>query len=284
MTARVRADLLLTLSAAIWGFAFVAQRIGMEHVGPLSFNGIRFLIGALVLVPVIKARRAQAAPWRDDLRRGLALGLVLFCGATLQQVGLVWTTAGKAGFITGLYVVLVPILGRLAGQRTARATWAGAILAVLGLYLLTVTGRVIPSRGDLLVLGGAVFWALHVLLVGQYSPRTDPIRLAALQFAVCGGLSLVAAIVRETTTPAAVTAALPSILYTGLLSTGVAYTLQVVAQRQAPPAHAAIILSFEAVFALLGGALILDETLGARGLVGCAVMLAGMVVAQLRRG
>lgn len=281
MTTRMRADLLLLLAAAIWGFAFVAQRVGMDFVGPLTFNGVRFALGALVLVPLACARAATAAPWRNDLPRGLVLGVVLCGGATLQQWGMVTTTAGKAGFITGLYVILVPLLGLLARQRTARNTWLGAVLAVAGMFLLTVTEGFAIARGDVLVLCGALFWAVHVLLIGRYSPRTEPVRLAALQFAVCAVLSLAGGLVLEHPTIASVRAATWPILYAGLLSTGVAYTLQVVAQQKAPPAHAAIILSLEAVFALLGGLLLLGESLGARELVGCAIMFVGMIVSQV---
>jgi drug/metabolite transporter (DMT)-like permease len=283
MTPRLRADLLLLLAAAIWGFAFVAQRLGMDFVGPLTFNGVRFALGALVLVPIARARASSAASWRDDLPRGLALGVVLFGGATLQQWGMVTTTAGKAGFITGLYVILVPLLGLLVHQRTAVNTWLGAVLAVGGMFLLTVTERFTIARGDLLVLAGALFWAVHVLLIGRYSPRTEPVRLAALQFAVCAILSLGGSLALEHPTTANLRAAMGPILYAGLLSTGVAYTLQVVAQQKAPPAHAAIILSLEAAFALLGGVIVLGESLGARGLAGCAVMLAGMILSQVER-
>ncbi len=283
MPPRLRADLMLVLAAAIWGFAFVAQRLGMDFVGPLTFNAARFAIGAVVLMPLARLRARNAASWRDDLPRGLALGTVLFCGANLQQWGLITTTAGNAGFITGLYVILVPILGLAVGQRTRLATWIGAALAVVGLFLLAVTDRLTMVTGDLLVLVGAIFWAVHVLLIGRFSPRTEPVRLAALQFAVCAGLSLGGALVFEDVAWAGIRGAAGPILYAGLLSTGIAYTLQVVAQQQAAPAHAAIILSLEAVFALLGGVVILGESLGTRGLVGCTVMLAGMILSQVER-
>ncbi len=277
-------DLLLLLTATIWGLAFVAQRLGMEHVGPFAFNAIRFAIGALVLVPLVRARAHHAEGWRDDLCHGAVLGLILFGGATLQQWGVVFTTAGKAGFITGLYVVLVPFLGLFVGQRTALGTWLGAVVAVVGLYLLAMNESLTIARGDLLVLIGALFWAVHVLVIGRYSPRTDPVRLACLQFATCAVLSTMAALTLESTTWSGVRGAAWPILYAGLLSTGVAYTLQVIAQRRAPAAHAAVILSLEAVFAALGGALMLGETLGLRALVGCALMLAGMILSQVGPG
>lgn len=280
----LRAEGLLLLTAAIWGFAFVAQRVGMEHVGPFGFNGVRFALGCLVLLPLLaRGGRGSGGGRRSLLGDGLLAGLVLFGGASFQQVALVYTTAGNAGFITGLYVVLVPILGLPLGQRTHAGTWLGALLAAAGLYLLSVTAELALSPGDLLVLVGAGFWAAHVLLLGWLSPRQEPLRLAFAQYAVCALLSLgVSAAVEPNTAAGYLAAALP-ILYGGLLSVGIAYTLQVVAQRVARPAHAAILLSLEAVFAALGGWLLLGETLSPRGLSGCALMLAGMLLSQLWR-
>ncbi|MGD8440971.1 MAG: DMT family transporter [Holophagae bacterium] len=283
MNDKLRSDLLLLMAAAIWGFAFVAQRMGMEHLGPFTFNTFRFLMGAAVLVPIVSwwGRSGRAAPWPIDLRRGAILGLVLFGGASLQQWGVVYTTAGKAGFITGLYVVLVPILGLFIGQRTKGRTWVGAVLAVVGLYLLTMTDHLVMSLGDTLVLAGALFWAMHVLLIGRWAPHTDPVRLAALQFLVCGVISGAVGLPLEQPTLEAVADTAGPLLYAGLASTGIAFTLQVVAQRHAPPAHAAIILSLEAAFAVLGGWLLLGEILSVRGLIGCVLMLSGMILSQL---
>jgi drug/metabolite transporter (DMT)-like permease len=282
--ALLRDDALLLLTSAIWGFAFVAQRVGMEHLGPFVFNGIRFALGSLSLVPLIVTRRRRPAASLAAAPRllgwGLLAGAVLFGGASLQQMGIVYTTAGKAGFITGLYVVLVPLTGLLWGQRAGRGRWIGALLAAAGLYLLSVTGRFSIARGDLLVLFSAVFWAAHVQLIGWLSPKLDPLKLAAIQFAVCSLLSLAVSLVSETTRLDDVVQAAIPILYGGLASVGVAYTLQVVVQKTAHPAHAAILLSLESVFALIGGWLLLGETLGPRGLTGCALMLAGMLVSQ----
>jgi len=281
-------DALLLLTAGIWGFAFVAQRAGMEHVGPFTYTAVRFALGALALLPLVLARRraarreaAASRPRIHPLTAGLLAGAVLTGGALLQQTGLVTTTAGKAGFVTGLYVVLVPLAGLLWGQRAGWSRWVGAVLAAGGLYLLSVTGRFTIGRGDLLVLLGALFWTGHVLLLGWLSPRTDAVALACVQFAVCAALSgAVLPFVERPSLGALRAAALP-ILYGGLLSVGVAFTLQVVAQRRAPPAHAAILLSLETVFAALGGWWLLGERLGARGLAGCALMFAGMLCAQL---
>ncbi|MCP4573773.1 MAG: DMT family transporter [bacterium] len=277
-----RANLMLLLAAAIWGFAFVAQRMGMEHMGPLYFNGIRFALGAAVLLPFIAVGRRRRttgtpAPWRA----GLVAGILICAGSTLQQYGLVYTTAGKAGFITGLYVVLTPMLGLFWGQRTGRGPWFGAVLAAVGLYLLSAKGLTGIALGDGLVLLSAFFWAGHVQWVGRAVGGADPLELAAVQFGVCSLLSLVGGLLFETLDPAAVRAAAVPILYAGVMSVGGAYTLQVVAQRHARPAPTAIILSLEAVFAALGGWIVLHEVLPVRGLVGCGIMLAGVLVAQL---
>ncbi len=214
-------------------------------------------------------------------RAGLIAGAVLVFGASLQQVGLVSTTAGKAGFITGLYVVLVPLSGLLWGQRTGWSAWAGAVLCVVGLFFLSVTSAFTVERGDLFVLAGSFFWAAHVQVVGWLSPRTDPVRLACVQFAVCSAGSAGGALLAERVSASAVLAAAGPILYGGILSVGIAYTLQVVAQRRAPPAHAAILLSLESVFAAVGGSVLLGERLGARGALGCALMFGGMIVSQV---
>lgn len=287
--AAIRADILCLITALIWGLAFVAQRIGMEHMGPMGFNGIRFALGAMVLAPLAmrSMRYPPPAPFLAGGNPGfpwlggLVAGTVLFAGASLQQVGLKYTTAGKAGFITGLYVVLVPMLGFFLGQRPARGDVVGAVAAAVGLYFLSVTESFSLAPGDGLELVGAFFWAGHVLVIGWLSPRTRALPLAMAQYVVCSGLSLACAFAFEELTWEGIRGASWAILYGGILSVGLAYTLQVVAQRDAKPTHAAILLSFETVFAALGGAVMLDESLGARGLFGCALMFAGMLASQL---
>jgi drug/metabolite transporter (DMT)-like permease len=285
----LRADGLLLLTAIIWGAAFVAQRMGMEHIGPFTFNGVRFALGALALQPLIwrmqKGRDGAGVEPARIIRCGLLAGCVLFAGAALQQVGIVYTTAGKAGFITGLYVVMVPLFGLMLGQRAGVGTWLGALAAAAGLYLLSVNEDFSIAYGDVLELVGAVFWAAHVLLIGRLSPgmdATDAVKLAAAQFAVCSALSLGAGVIFEPVTWEGIRAAAVPILYGGLMSVGVAYTLQVVAQRDADPAHAAIILSLEAVFAAVTGFFLLDEVLATRALIGCGLMLGGMLLSQLK--
>jgi drug/metabolite transporter (DMT)-like permease len=288
----VKADLLLLLTAAIWGLAFVAQRVGMDYVGPFTYNAVRFAVGSLSLLPLILLSRKKEQQARPELTSGngrTALvgggiaGLVLFAGASLQQAGLVHTGAGKAGFITGLYVVMVPLLGLFWKQRPTPGTWLGALLAAVGLYFLSVTEQFTISFGDLLVLLSACFWAGHVLIIGWLSPKTDSLKLAAVQFAVCSLLSLAVAAGLETMSLAAIWRAAMPILYGGLFSVGIAYTLQVVAQKDAHPAHAAILLSLEGVFAAIGGWLLLGELLSPRSLLGCALMLCGMLLSELSR-
>jgi drug/metabolite transporter (DMT)-like permease len=278
------ADLLLLLVALIWGFGFVAQRAGMEHIGPYAFNGIRFILGGLCLLPIVLRKQPYPLTARRQtslLPAGCAAGVILFAGATLQQVGIQYTTAGKAGFITGLYVVIVPIIGLFFRQVTGAGTWIGAMLAVAGMYLLSIHGTVSVNPGDFLVLIGAVFWAGHVLLLSYLSPRTVPVRLAMVQFFICGLLSLIVAACIETITLTAVREAAIPILYGGIGSVGAGYTLQVVVQSKAHPAHAAILLSLESAFAALGGWWLLHEHLSGRGIIGCGLMLAGMLVSQL---
>ncbi len=278
----------LLLASAIWGFAFVAQRAGMEHVGPFTFNSVRFLLGSLSLVPFLLMRGPRESAPEPSSRRsvvwGLTLaGLVLFVAASLQQVGIVYTTAGKAGFITGLYVVIVPLLGLLRRQRIGRAVWVGAAFAVGGLYLLSVTNGFGIGLGDGLVLASAFGWAVHVHVIGWLAGRIRTLLVASIQFAVCGALSLVVALFAEDISLADLLRAGIPILYAGLLSTGVAYTLQVVGQRRVDPVRTGIILSLEGAFALLGGWLFLSELMTARMLAGCGLMLVGMIAAQVRK-
>jgi len=286
-TRTLKSDSLLLLTAFIWGTTFVAQRMGMDHIGPMTYNASRFALGAITLMPLILVlRRAGVAPRRKASRRfllwgGALAGLALFGGASFQQMGLLYTTAGKAGFITSLYVVLVPLMGLFLGHRCGWFLWLGVALAVAGLYLLSVTESFTIGRGDLLVLVSAFFWAIHVQLIGYLAKRGSPLRIAWVQFVVCSALSLAAAVLTEEVTLAGVREATIPILYGGILSAGVAFTLQVVCQRTSPPAHAAIIMSLETVFAALAGWLVLSERLDLRDIAGCVLMLAGLMVVQL---
>ena len=270
----------------IWGFGFIAQRLGMDHIGPYSFNVFRFLLGALSLVPLVYfLGRKKTGPSKTGkpfwIIGGLA-GLVLFGGATLQQVGLLYTTAGKAGFITGLYLVIVPLLGFCLRQKIDKLTLAGALIATYGLYLLSITEGFNIGQGDTLVLIGAFFWAVHVQVVGYAAKyKLDALKLAILQYLICAGLNLLLALFLEEFTVQATLDASGAILYAGLVSVGVAYTLQIVAQKHVDPSRAAILLSLEAVFAVLAGWLMLDELLNSRESWGCLLMFAGMMLSQM---
>ncbi|MGL4369755.1 MAG: DMT family transporter [Spirochaetota bacterium] len=280
----VRSNIMLLLTALIWGFAFVAQRVGMENIGPFAFNGIRFALGAFSIIPIIiflDKKNGRSGAIRKILPGGIAAGLVLFLGASLQQIGIIYTTAGKAGFITGMYVVLVPISGLFFRQKTGFNIWIGALFAAAGLYLLGVTGDFTVGKGDLLVLASAVFWTAHVQLINFLSKKVDPLKLSFVQYMTCSAISLITAFFTETITMQGISGAAAPILYGGLMSVGVAYTLQVVAQKHAHPSHAAIIMSMETVFAALGGFLLLHETLSPRDFAGCALMLAGMILSQM---
>lgn len=285
----LRSNILLFITAIIWGLAFVAQRAGMEDIGPFAFNGIRFALGSLSLVPLIyfqqkksKSGKKISSP-KNRIFAGLITGLVLFAGASLQQIGMVYTTAGNGGFITSLYVILVPVLGLFWKQKINKQTWIGGLLAVLGLFFLSVTENFTMAFGDGLVLISAIFWAGHVLLIGHFSKKEDVLILAALQFAVVAVLSIVVSLLTETTHWENIQAAAIPILYGGLMSVGVAYTLQVIAQQKARPAHAAIILSLESLFAALGGILILNELISWRIGMGGLLMLFGVIISQLKR-
>jgi drug/metabolite transporter (DMT)-like permease len=287
-TGTVRADGLLLITAVIWGFAFVAQRSGMAVIGPFAFSAARFALGALVLTPLLvlgkrrpSALAAPALPVRARVGWAVLAGVVLFTGANLQQVGLVYTTAANAGFITSLYVILVPLMSMCFGRHSGPRVWFSALLALCGLYILSVGGGFRMAPGDLLELAGAFFWAGHVLLINHLAARMESLEIAVGQFATCALLSLAAALLRE---PAPFAHLLPAawpILYGGLFSIGIAYTLQIVAQKTAHPAHASIILSMEAFFAAVGGVLLLHEPLTVRLVLGGGLLLAALVFSQL---
>jgi drug/metabolite transporter (DMT)-like permease len=266
----------------------------MESVGPFTYNAVRFTLGAVSLLPLLavarrRARRTPATPPAvprlppgQQLLKAVLLGVLLFGGSTLQQIGIVTTTAGKAGFITGLYVVLVPLVGGILGRVTEPGRWAAAILAAVGLYFLSMTGTFQIAPGDGLVMLCALFFAAHVLFLSYVSPRMAPIVLSLIQYAVTAVLSAVFALTLEDPRAAGVLRAWLPIAYGGVFSVGIAYSLQVVAQKNAHPAHAAIILSLEGVFAAIGGYLVLGEVLTPRGIIGGVLMVAGMLVSQWR--
>jgi drug/metabolite transporter (DMT)-like permease len=286
----LRSNLLLLLAAGIWGFAFVAQKTSMEFIGPFTFNGLRFALGSLSLLPLIylfskrpmsKGVQTDRKEWKLVGKAGFTAGLILFAGSTLQQIGLIYTTAGKAAFITGLYIVIVPLLGLFLKQRLNLNIGLGAILAALGLYYLSITDQFTIAQGDLFELVGALFWSVHILMIDRYSKIVDVLKLSFFQMVICSILSLTVAIFTEVIAWSTISQVLIPLLYGGIFSAGIAYTLQIVGQKNAKPAQAAIIFSMEAVFAAFGGYLILHEHLGIRGLTGCLLMLIGMLLPQL---
>lgn len=289
--AALEADGLLLLTAVIWGTAFSAQRSGMRSIGPFAFNAVRFAIGALSVLPllVITRLRTRASGPSGGPRPKAATklayvsitGAVLFFGTSLQQVGIVTTTAGNAGFITCLYVVLVPLVGFAFGRKSGPRIWAGAILALAGLYILSIGSGFRMARGDVLELAGAFFWTMHILVVGRFGSRMDGLELAIGQYVVCSVLSLAGAFAFEAAPFAGTLDAMVPILYGGVFSTGVAFTLQIYAQKSAHPAHASIILSMESLFAAIGGIVLLGEPLTSRLAIGGVLMLSGTVISQL---
>ena len=285
------ANIMFFITALIWGFAFAAQRQGADFLAPFSFNGIRYILGSLALVPVILIFERRGTPLRDKKLwlASLAAGFVLFAASALQQAGVMLTgDAGKSGFITGLYTVLVPILcALLFRQKTNPNMWIGAVFATVGLYLLSVTGGISSvSLGDILLFIGAFFWAGHIIVIDRMGGALSSIRFACLQFLVCGILSLVTALLfEEPILLENVRGAAIPLAYCALMSTGVAYTLQIVGQKfSANPTLAAIIFSTESVFAALGGMLLLNERMTVQGYIGCVLIFTGIVLSQLKWG
>lgn len=303
---KLRSELLLLLAAAIWGVSFVAQRAGMEYIGPFAFNGIRSFIGSLVLLPVImvlngQRRRnrvnlgdlepeedsqAEGAPAERKalLVGGVLCGVILFIASSLQQFGMVYTTAGKGGFITALYIVLVPIVGLFLGRRVRPILWLCVALATAGLYLLSVGEGWSIGKGDLLVLLCAFGFTAHILLIDHFSPRVDGVKLACIQFFVCGLLSTPLMLIFETLDWANIFGCWLPLLYAGVMSCGVAYTLQIVGQKQTEPAIASLILSLESTFALLAGIMLLQERITGTEALGCLIMFIAITLAQLPTG
>lgn len=276
---RLRADLGLLLVSAIWGSAFVAQRVASLQGAVFLFNGARFLLGALVLL--LPGRMALRAG-RDFWGWAVLAGLALFLASALQQMGLRWTTAANAGFLTALYVVFVPLLAWLGWrERPGKLLALAVLLSVLGAFLLSGGGQLRFHVGDLLELAGAVVWALHMLLLGKVAVRFHPLAFSFGQFLICGlGNLLAGLLLREA--PLNTASLIVPVLYTGILSVGLGYTLQVWAQRHTPPADAALIMSLEAVFAALFGWWMLSEGLDPAQVVGAALILAAVLLAQLR--
>lgn len=285
---RTRANLLLLLASAIWGFAFVAQRVGAAHVGPLTFNGVRFGLGAVVVLAVIwwRVRRSSLSPrrdraaWRAALMPGLAAGVALTVASNLQQAAMSSVPAGNAAFITGLYMVFVPLIAAFRGHRSSASTIVGVVSSVIGLYLIAVTDAFTIGSGEVLLIISTLVWAGQILVIDHYG-AVSALRLAAVQFITCSVLSSVGALFIDPAPFTGIDQAIIPILYGGILSVGIAFTLQVVGQRDALATHAALIMAMESVFGAIGGALLLGESLGLRGYIGAVLMAGGIVISQL---
>ncbi|MDD4565358.1 MAG: DMT family transporter [Eubacteriales bacterium] len=297
-------NMLLMLTSILWGSAFVAQRVGMDYVGPLTFGAVRFILAALVLIPVIhffekgirkKLEKAAGTVQKkipffpEDIderntliKAGVVCGCVIFCGTTLQQFGLVFTTAGKAGFITALYIVLVPIFSLFLRRIPSLKCWIGVAFGAVGLYFLTITEEFTIAFGDLVVLIGAGFWAVHLLAIDYFiSRKVDALKLSFLQFSVCAILSTIAALIFQEISIKAIIACTIPILYAGVLSGGVGFTLQIIGQKHTNPTVASLLLSMEAVFGALFGFLLLDEIMNMREIFGCILMFSAIIISQL---
>ena len=284
----LRGSLLLLLGAVIWGAAFAAQRAGMDHVGPFTFSGVRMLLAGIVMIPASMLSRRKAGPVTAEVQKkqrrgGLICGLLLFFATSLQQIGLVYTSAGKAGFITALYVVLVPVAGWVfLRKQPGKMIWAGVGLAVIALYLLCVPAEgFVIERGDALLLGCAVCFTGQILCVDHYAPQVDGLTLARDEFLITGALSMIIAVFTEEIRMDGILEAAFPIIYSGIFSGAVGYSLQIIGQRDVNPTVASLVMCLEAVFAVLTGAILLGERMTGREIAGCVLMFCAVILAQL---
>ena len=291
MNRTFKSNLCLLGTAVIWGFALVAQRDSMSVMGPFMYSAIRMFLGSAALVPVfiisdrIKRRSSRteqtAESGRILLKGGIIAGIVVFLSMNLQQVALTSTDAGKTAFITALYIVLVPILGIFLKRRTNINNWIGAGIGVAGLFFLCVTSDFTVATGDMLLLAGYFGWAVQIFIIDHFAPKVNAAKLISVQFFVAGLLSLTVALITETNTIEAVISSITSLLYTGIMSSGIAYTLQAVGQKYANPTTASVILSTESLFGALAGFIFLNEVMSGRELLGCVLMMTAVIIAQL---
>lgn len=293
MKKRLRGNILLLITALIWGSAFVAQSEGMNYVGPFTYNAVRTLLGAVVLLPVIAVfGRKKNTGQKDGIsgydRRatvtgGIVCGIFLFIASSFQQSGIALTTAGKAGFVTALYIIIVPLIELIICRKSRLAVWLCAVLACVGFYLLCIGENFTIGKGDLLVLCCAFFFALHIMVIDRFNAKNaDGVRMSCIQFFTAGILMTICTFIFENPRIGDIIGAGYTILYAGILSSGVAYTLQILGQRDTDPTSATLIMSLESVFAALSGWLILGESLTARELIGCILVFSAVILAQLK--
>ena len=279
---------MLLAASFFWGTTFVAQILGMEGLGPYTYAAARFALGVLFIGALWflyrdkRAEQRRAGTFRSGFRAGIPVGLAMFVGVTLQQVALLYTTAGKTAFITTVYIVLVPLAAVLLGQRVRAVQWGGAVLAFAGVYFLSAHGETTINTGDLLVLVCSFFWMAQILLIDRYARAVDAIELCFMQMIVCTIGSAVLAAIYESFAWSDIWSAAVPILYAGLFSCGVAYTCQILGQAYVEPTQAAILMSTEAIFAAVAGWIILGETMSGVQLLGCALLLGGALMAQVR--
>ena len=284
---KVKNGLMLFLTAFIWGTAFVAQSVGMDYLEPFTFNGVRSLIGGIALLPCIwilqkiNGKSQNTGSKKDLISGGIACGFLLFVASSLQQIGLKYTSAGKAGFITAFYIVIVPVLGIFLRKRIGWKIWTAVVLALAGLYFLCITDSFSIGKGDILVFLCALVFAVHILTIDYFAPKVDGVKMSCVQFFVCGILSLPVMFTIETPKISAMITAWMPLLYAGVLSCGVAYTLQILGQKNTNPAIASLILSMESCFSVLAGWIVLGEKLSVRESAGCVLMFAAIILAQL---
>lgn len=290
----LRGESMLLLTAFIWGIAFVAQRVGGDIVGPFTFNAVRMFIGGFTLLPCIyllrnksTIKKEQAVTKKQLLSKnkklyigGILCGAILFIAGSLQQIGLTYTTASKAGFITALYIIIVPILGIFLKKRPSITLWISILIALFGMYLLCITDGFKIATGDILIILCAFSFSVHILVIDYFSPFVDGVKMSCIQFFVCGLFSSIAMFLVETPHISFIFQAWIPLLYTGILSCGVAYTFQILGQKKVNPVIASLIMSLESVFSALGGWILLGESLSSRELIGCIFVFAAIILAQ----
>lgn len=285
---QIRGSLLLLVAAIIWGSAFVTQSVGMEYVGPFTFNCVRSLIGGIVLIPCIailnqgKSKKKMILSEKKRLLLGgVCCGIALTTGSTLQQFGIMYTTVGKAGFITAFYIIIVPILGIFLGKKCGMSVWISVVIALAGLYFLCITDEFSIGKGDIYVFLCAIAFSVHILVIDYFTQFNDGVKLSCIQFFVCGIICFVPMVLFEHPEIGMILLAWKPILYAGVMSCGVAYTLQIVGQKHMNPTVASLILSLESVTSVIAGFLVLHQNLSQRELIGCGLMFVAIVLAQL---
>lgn len=294
MKQQIKSSLILLLTATIWGVAFVAQSVGMEYIGPFTFNAIRCVLGGLVLIPVILVLKKKKETGAENQEKedkktlwpgGIACGVILCIASNLQQFGIMEASVGKSGFFTALYIVMIPVIGIFIGKRSGIKLWFCVALAVVGMYLLCMKdGSFTIERADIMLLLCALVFSFHILVVDYFSPKVDGVKMSCIQFFVCGVLSAVGMLFTETPDISNIQATWLPLLYAGLLSCGVGYTLQIVGQKGINPVIASLIMSLESVISALAGWVILGQVLSPKEILGCVLMFVAIIITQIPIG